>query len=52
MTKKRAIVFSGGRLNEEDLHQIQPDDFIIGADKGALFPDRARCYTTYLCRRF
>ncbi|APQ59735.1 MULTISPECIES: thiamine diphosphokinase [Paenibacillus] len=37
MTKKRAIVFSGGRLNEEDLHQIQPDDFIIGADKGALF---------------
>jgi thiamine pyrophosphokinase len=37
MTKKRAIVFSGGRLSEEDLQQIQPDDFIIGADKGALF---------------
>ncbi|AET60790.1 thiamine pyrophosphokinase [Paenibacillus terrae HPL-003] len=37
MTKKRAIVFSGGRLGEEDLQQIQPGDFIIGADKGALF---------------
>ncbi|TKH41626.1 thiamine diphosphokinase [Paenibacillus terrae] len=37
MIKKRAIVFSGGHLSEKDLQQIQPEDFIIGADKGALF---------------
>lgn len=37
MKKKRAIVFSGGRLGEEDLQYIQPEDLIIGADKGALF---------------
>jgi len=37
MTHKRVIIFSGGSLFPEFLDQIQKDDYIIGADKGALF---------------
>ncbi|OAB44550.1 thiamine diphosphokinase [Paenibacillus glacialis] len=37
MTHTRVIIFSGGSLYPEFLDQIQKDDFIIGADKGALF---------------
>ncbi|WP_438350927.1 thiamine diphosphokinase [Paenibacillus sp. FA6] len=37
MTQKRVIIFSGGQLYSEYLKEIQEDDFIIGADKGALF---------------
>ena len=37
MTYKRVIIFSGGSLYPEFLQEIQKDDFIIGADKGALF---------------
>lgn len=37
MTYKRVIIFSGGSLYPEFLNEIQKDDYIIGADKGALF---------------
>ncbi|AOZ91097.1 thiamine diphosphokinase [Paenibacillus crassostreae] len=37
MKQKRVIIFSGGHLHPEFLNEIQADDFIIGADKGALF---------------
>ncbi|MHA0855264.1 thiamine diphosphokinase [Paenibacillus sp. CMAA1364] len=37
MTHKRVIIFSGGHLHSDFLQEIQRNDFIIGADKGALF---------------
>lgn len=37
MSMKRAIIFSGGQLHPDFLQQIQEDDLIIGADRGALF---------------
>ncbi|BFH62190.1 thiamine diphosphokinase [Paenibacillus azoreducens] len=37
MSQKRVIIFSGGELQPRFIEEIQPGDFIIGADKGALF---------------
>ncbi|QSF42617.1 MULTISPECIES: thiamine diphosphokinase [Paenibacillus] len=37
MPSKRVVIFAGGALSEDLLHQIDEDDFIIGADRGALF---------------
>lgn len=37
MPSKRVVIFAGGALSEEFLHLIDEDDFIIGADRGALF---------------
>ncbi|BBI33678.1 thiamine diphosphokinase [Cohnella abietis] len=34
---KRAIIFSGGTLGEWALDQLSPDDYLIGADRGAEF---------------
>lgn len=33
----RIIIFSGGTINEDALQWIQPDDLLIGADRGAAF---------------
>ncbi|GIP25915.1 thiamine pyrophosphokinase [Paenibacillus sp. J23TS9] len=37
MNQKRVIIFSGGQLYPQYIQEIQPGDFIIGADKGALY---------------
>ncbi|MGF7047491.1 thiamine pyrophosphokinase [Paenibacillus sp. DS2015] len=37
MNQKRVIIFSGGSLSVDFLNEIQSNDFIIGADRGALF---------------
>ncbi|MEC0239548.1 thiamine diphosphokinase [Paenibacillus dokdonensis] len=37
MNQKRVIIFSGGELHPQYIQEIQPGDFIIGADKGALY---------------
>ncbi|MFC5648452.1 thiamine diphosphokinase [Paenibacillus solisilvae] len=37
MDISRIVIFSGGRLGDWALRLIQPDDFLIGADRGALF---------------
>ncbi|WP_028590796.1 thiamine diphosphokinase [Paenibacillus massiliensis] len=37
MTHKRVVIYSGGQLHEEDWKEIQANDFIIGADRGALY---------------
>ncbi|MDR0270855.1 thiamine diphosphokinase [Paenibacillus sp.] len=37
MSQKRVVIFSGGELQPQYIEEIQPGDFIIGADKGALF---------------
>ncbi|MCJ8012524.1 thiamine diphosphokinase [Paenibacillus sp. KQZ6P-2] len=37
MSQKRVVIFSGGELHPQYIEEIQPGDFIIGADKGALF---------------
>ncbi|OPA74644.1 thiamine diphosphokinase [Paenibacillus selenitireducens] len=36
-TKTKVVIFSGGQLSEQALKYIQPEDFIIGADRGAAF---------------
>jgi thiamine pyrophosphokinase len=36
-SQKRALIVSGGRLGAWVLDVIQPDDILIGADRGALF---------------
>jgi thiamine pyrophosphokinase len=33
----RVVIFAGGELSPECLHLLDEDDFIIGADRGALF---------------
>ncbi|BBH19911.1 thiamine pyrophosphokinase [Paenibacillus baekrokdamisoli] len=37
MLIKRILIFTGGHLNEWALALIQPNDYLIGADAGALF---------------
>lgn len=37
MNPKRIVIFSGGNLSLTYLEELQSDDFLIGADKGALF---------------
>ncbi|CAI6054386.1 Thiamine pyrophosphokinase [Paenibacillus sp. JJ-100] len=37
MDYKRIIIFTGGQLAKEFLREIQPDDIIIAADRGALY---------------
>ncbi len=37
MSKQRVVIFSGGELHPQYIQELQPGDFIIGADKGALF---------------
>lgn len=37
MNQKRVVIFSGGSLSVEFLSEIQENDFIIGADRGAFF---------------
>jgi thiamine pyrophosphokinase len=37
MTTKRVFIFAGGNIDEHLLEEICEDDFIIGADRGALF---------------
>ncbi|MDR9854113.1 thiamine diphosphokinase [Paenibacillus sp. VCA1] len=37
MNRKRVVIFSGGDLYPQYINEIQPADFVIGADKGALF---------------
>lgn len=37
MPSKRVVIFAGGALSEEFLHLLDEEDFIIGADRGALF---------------
>lgn len=37
MEQKRVVIFSGGDLHTQYLKEIQDNDYIIGADKGALF---------------
>ncbi|HEY2491668.1 MAG TPA: thiamine diphosphokinase [Paenibacillus sp.] len=37
MNQKRVVIFSGGSLSVDFLNEIQQNDFIIGADRGALF---------------
>lgn len=37
MTNKRALIFTGGNLSLQILDIIQENDYIIGADRGALF---------------
>ncbi|MNW24128.1 Thiamine pyrophosphokinase [compost metagenome] len=37
VTHKRVVIYSGGQLHEEDWKEIQANDFIIGADRGALY---------------
>ncbi len=34
---ERILIFSGGRLGEWALQEIAPDDYLIGADRGAYF---------------
>lgn len=35
--RRRAIIFTGGRLGDWAVEQVQLDDILIGADSGALF---------------
>lgn len=37
MEQKRVLIFSGGDLHKQYLEEIRPSDFLIGADRGALF---------------
>lgn len=37
MIDNRVLIFAGGRLDPGFLREIRPDDFLIGADRGALF---------------
>ncbi|WP_410510987.1 thiamine diphosphokinase [Paenibacillus sp. BR2-3] len=37
MPSKRVVIFAGGELSPEYLNVLDEDDFIIGADRGALF---------------
>lgn len=37
MDYKRIIIFTGGVLAKDFLHEILPDDLIIAADRGALY---------------
>ncbi|MDO7904908.1 thiamine diphosphokinase [Paenibacillus sp. JX-17] len=37
MSFTRAVIFSGGNLFPESLQEIHETDYVIGADKGALF---------------
>lgn len=37
MPSKRVVIFAGGELSEEFLLLLDEEDFIIGADRGALF---------------
>lgn len=37
MPSKRVVIFAGGELSEDFLHLIDEEDYIIGADRGALF---------------
>ncbi|MGN7357096.1 thiamine diphosphokinase [Paenibacillus sp. SAF-054] len=37
MSFKRVVIFSGGELHPQYIKEIQPGDYVIGADKGALF---------------
>ncbi|WP_106767752.1 thiamine diphosphokinase [Paenibacillus faecalis] len=37
MGSKRVLIFTGGNLSTQLLEVIQNDDYIIGADRGALF---------------
>ncbi|RUT36594.1 thiamine diphosphokinase [Paenibacillus zeisoli] len=37
MPPRRVLIFTGGNIKKDSIHEIQEDDFIIGADKGALF---------------
>lgn len=34
---RRILIFSGGSLNPSMTHHVREDDYIIGADRGALF---------------
>jgi thiamine pyrophosphokinase len=35
--RRRAVIYTGGRLGEWALRYMQPGDYVIGADSGALF---------------
>lgn len=37
MPPRRVLIFTGGNIKKDSIHEIQEEDFIIGADKGALF---------------
>ncbi|MNZ55065.1 Thiamine pyrophosphokinase [compost metagenome] len=37
MSSKRVVIFAGGELSPEYFNLLDEDDFIIGADQGALF---------------
>ncbi|GIP19905.1 MULTISPECIES: thiamine diphosphokinase [Paenibacillus] len=37
MAPKRVLIFTGGNISPDSIKEIRQDDFIIGADKGALF---------------
>lgn len=37
MSSKRVVIFAGGELSSEYFNLLDEDDFIIGADHGALF---------------
>jgi thiamine pyrophosphokinase len=37
MKKRRVLIFSGGRLGDWAVESILPGDYLIGADRGALF---------------
>lgn len=37
MTGKRVLIFAGGRIDPDAIKDIQADDVVIGADRGALF---------------
>jgi len=37
MADKRAVIFSGGLLEDWMVGEIRPGDYVIGADRGALF---------------
>jgi len=37
MPSKRVVIFAGGELSPECLNVLDEEDFIIGADRGALF---------------
>ncbi|GGH22666.1 thiamine diphosphokinase [Paenibacillus segetis] len=37
MMSKRVLIFAGGEIDPKAVQEIEQDDFIIGADRGALF---------------
>ncbi|WP_018752827.1 thiamine diphosphokinase [Paenibacillus sanguinis] len=37
MTNNRVLIFAGGRIDPTLVQEIRDDDYIIGADRGALF---------------